>query len=284
VDLDSNYRNVEQYPNSTDFAIGFAKNTQTGAFPQGLPYNPSSYFEDVSIDPDYLNTDIYITGGYIDNLKLQSDSVYICGHAADTSVINFYYLSNLLVTIPAAYGPEGFIVKFTINTSTNAVIPYIFNWAVYTNNSQSVSRSEGYNSRATFTFDLGGNIYFATEFASMMLDVKGISSSNLTPFTLLTLNRPGPLLTNQTCVLVLYLNTIDGTLGSFNGINWGYHIFYSNYHLENTLSNGRINIAVDQGNNLICSLNTNPYQLPTYYNPRLNNYPPTNRGVGINTD
>jgi hypothetical protein len=111
VDLDSNYRNVEQYPNPTDFAIGFEKNTQTGAFPQGLPLNNSSYYEYAQIDPDYLNSDIFVTGGNIENLKLNADSIYLCGVAANGQAVRFFYLNILLATIPSAFGPEAFIVK-----------------------------------------------------------------------------------------------------------------------------------------------------------------------------
>ena len=58
LDIDSNYRDESVYPNPTDFTIPFKTNTSTGYFALGEPLNTESYFEQVSIDPNFANDNI----------------------------------------------------------------------------------------------------------------------------------------------------------------------------------------------------------------------------------
>ena len=65
VQVDSRFRDLEKYPNTTDFGVSFRKRTSTTPFVEGLPVNSenseyagvelTNFNLPVSIDPDFDN-------------------------------------------------------------------------------------------------------------------------------------------------------------------------------------------------------------------------------------
>jgi len=258
LDINSNFRNTEEFLNPSDFSISFQTNTSTGYFIEGESLNPESMFENCSIDPDFYTSNIDIKNGVVDNIKLFNNSVYICGNMALSRSVIFSYKNTGIVAIPTVKTNSVFLIRFDI--VQNNPIPYTFNWCLYTDCNTGPSRT----SRSSFKFDLNNNIYFCFDTTALTNDIY-IFTNNSQPTTFLNIiNNTTPIQYNTKSyvlpvkeLILLYL-TQNGNIASFNNANWGYHKLRSNYGLDKSLDNGRFGLNIDQGNNLLINFNTNP--------------------------
>ena len=97
IDVNSNYRDVNRYPNPCDFGVTFQTNLSTGNFSNGLPADNNSFYNKGSIDPDFLNKDIIIENCIIDNFKQDSGDnsiYYVCGSTIPDTALRVYYKNN----------------------------------------------------------------------------------------------------------------------------------------------------------------------------------------------
>ena len=79
VSVDSLYRDNAKYPNPTDFGINLAAFEGTGTFVQGAPLNADSFFQEVSIDPDYLNNNLKFVNATINQQNKTSTTLLVSG-------------------------------------------------------------------------------------------------------------------------------------------------------------------------------------------------------------
>jgi hypothetical protein len=263
LDIDSNYRDESVYPNPTDFTIPFKTNTSTGYYALGEPLNTESYFEGVSIDPNFANDNINITNGYVTNIKILDTTVFVSGIIFPGNT-TFRYLNTGILSITGVCTRSAFLSRFDITELGD--VPYNFNWIVYsdsfTGNSETL--------RSTFTFDLVDNIYWMFDSANYVINIYYLS--NITSRTLYTniINTENPGL-NTDLNLYLSVNTQpisnslialyfdqNGNKGTYDNHDWGYHILSDPKNNLNS-SNGNFNIAIDNGNNLIISFNSSYY-------------------------
>jgi hypothetical protein len=69
LNVNTYFRDVDKYPNPCDFGISFNRFSGTGTFVQGSPLNPSAFFQQCSIDPDFKDSDLSFTNATIDNIS-----------------------------------------------------------------------------------------------------------------------------------------------------------------------------------------------------------------------
>jgi hypothetical protein len=262
LDIDSNYRDESVYPNPTDFTIPFKTNTSTGYYALGEPLNTESYFEEVSIDPNFSNDSINITNGFINNIKILDTEVYVCGvmYPGNTT---FKYLNTGILSLTGVCSISAFLGRFDITELGD--IPYTFNWITYTDSKTGNTRT----SRSTFTFDLLDNIYFQFDGAAQFIDVfflsknvsrteyRRINNTNVTTtaYPSALVQSPQLTITYSQSIFILYY-TKNGDKGTYDNRDWGYHTLNARFNnLISSTSNGKFNISVDNGNNIITSFN-----------------------------
>jgi hypothetical protein len=271
VDVNSNYRNLEQYPNPADFGVTFTTFSATGSFPQGLPLNSESFYQQASIDPDFLDADLQLFNGSIQNYKRVSDNIYIAGsynnytytntgtfiRYGNTGIFNFDALSSKQssqtnLTIP-------YLAK--INKVDNEFMPYSVEWAMY------ASPSGGWSSngeRSGFKISDNGNIFWSFDF-DIPIDIEVKQPSGNTYFLYRNINSgygktvSGP----PQSVGMIYVDP-SANLALYNGTNWGYHVFSSktntmyNNDTNNSTVSDNFNFELDSGNNIYSIINEEP--------------------------
>ena len=78
VDISSEYRDLEKYPNPADFGVTFQTFSETGYFPQGLPLSPSGFFQQASIDPDFVEAGLSFVNMTVTQYERINNSIFIC--------------------------------------------------------------------------------------------------------------------------------------------------------------------------------------------------------------
>ncbi len=271
VDVNSNYRNLEQYPNPADFAVTFSTFTATGSFPQGLPLNSESFFQQASIDPDWVDADLQVFNGNIQQYKRLNDVIYIAGSYdnysntstgtfikyGSTGIFTFDSLSSKLVSQTSLTIP--YLAR--VDRVENQFMPYNVNWVMYSSPSGGWS-SDGY--RSSFKISDNGNIFWAFDFDTP-LDIKVKQPSGNTYFLYQNINSGygQTVVAPPQSVGMIYV-TPDANLALYNGANWGYHVFSSKSNTmynPNTINenvSNNFNFEVDTGNNIYTVINEQP--------------------------
>lgn len=255
IDVNSNYRDMNRYPNPCDFGITFQTNQSTGNFSNGLPVDNNSFYNKGSIDPDFLNKNIRLENCIIDNFKQDTSNnsiYYVCGSTIADNLLNVYYKNNLTDTFPilTTGSNSPFLIKFD---SSIVIDDAAFQWGIYID----VSSADYINnsSRSTFQFDSNGNLIYEFDFSGESISVYRIdNNSNISK--LLDITNPKG---QKICQCILKIDS-DGNLGLYDGRNWGYHILSSNFDTKGSIDNvGQFSLTVDSSDNIITTVNTTPY-------------------------
>lgn len=96
VNIDTLYRDNSKYPIPTDCGISFKAFNGTGTFVEGQPINVDSFFEQASIDPDYLDNNLQFVNGTLMQLNRTSSSLTISGLFDYTKNFSINYLDTTL--------------------------------------------------------------------------------------------------------------------------------------------------------------------------------------------
>jgi hypothetical protein len=255
IDVNSNYRDVNRYPNPCDFGITFQTNQSTGNFSNGLPVDNNSFYNKGSIDPDFLNKNIRLENCIIDNFKQDTSNnsiYYVCGSTVADNLLNVYYKNNLTDTFPrlTTGSNSPFLMKFD---SSIVIDDAAFRWGIYIDVS-SVNYTN-ISSRSTFQFDSNGNLIYEFDFSGEGISVYRIDNNSNISKLLDVTNPKG----KKICQCILKIDS-DGNLGLYDGRNWGYHILSSNFDTKGSIDNvGQFSVTVDSSDNIITTVNTTPY-------------------------
>ncbi len=250
VDINSQYRDVEKYPNPADFAVSFSTNTQTGYFPQGLPISPSGYFEQASIDPDFIDADLRFINCIVEKYQRVNNTIFICG-VYDASILDpapsVKYKDNTIFTFALVGDPNVFNIQLGFFLAkidiVEDIIPYKVRWSVYTESTTEYTNIyQGASIKFVITND--NNIYLSLTYGNPFN--LNIQSEN---------NEISPLINNvqlpygdnspsYNTNIYTFLLDFDGNIGLYNGHTWGYHCCSSDTSemtniLEPCIDNGK---------------------------------------------
>ncbi len=277
LNVNTYFRDVDKYPNPCDFGISFNRFSGTGTFVQGSPLNPSAFFQQCSIDPDFKDSDLSFTNATIDNISRSSTEVVICGiydYTSDFQIkyqnTTLYYktgttftgystgsqtpYNNVLMKVP-------YLLK--LGYDSNAVIPYSFSWIAYIKPASNFIFNN-YTSKSTFQITSTQNLYFMFDFS--MRNFSFVIYKNGTEINITNISNPtipsdlrDDFLGNygNVCVCLTYIDK-EGDVGISNGHSYGYHLFSDTYDLIGSESNGSISIETDESENAYVGLNINP--------------------------
>ena len=277
LNVNTYFRDVDKYPNPCDFGISFNRFSGTGTFVQGSPLNPSAFFQQCSIDPDFKDSDLSFTNATIDNISRSSTEVVICGiydYTSDFQIkyqnTTLYYktgttftgystgsqtpYNNVLMKVP-------YLLKLSYDN--NAVIPYLFSWIAYIKPASNFIFNN-YTSKSTFQLTSTQNLYFMFDFS--MRNFSFVIYKNGTEINITNISNPtipsdlrDDFLGNygNVCVCLTYIDK-EGDVGISNGHSYGYHLFSDTYDLLASESNGSISIETDESENAYVALNINP--------------------------
>jgi hypothetical protein len=137
INIDSEYRDRNQYPQPTDFAVSFKTRDKTLQYPKGLPVDPTQMFPRVTIDKNYNNSKLYIPNANINNYIFDSVgySTIYCGYtnlSATNSNFQIVYDDDILFT--------SFLnLSIPLSDSNQYSLPFLFsiaedhtlNWVIY---------------------------------------------------------------------------------------------------------------------------------------------------------
>jgi hypothetical protein len=228
VDINSQYRDVEKYPNPADFAVSFSTNNQTGYFPQGLPISPSGYFQQASIDPDFVDADLKIYFVEVNRYERVGNSLFISGSA-------LLYYSNIVVIYKSTVIFQGigldfvysFIPVFLRIDIVDEPIPYKVKWCISTkpigiNELIFVNYTPVY-----FCLTSDNNIYTFFGYANNF-DLIIQNENNEVSSLYSNINTPyGDDAPTYNMFYYTFLFDFDGNLGLYDNHVWGYHTFGS---------------------------------------------------------
>jgi hypothetical protein len=250
VDISSEYRDLEKYPNPADFGITFQTFSETGYFPQGLPLSPSGFFQQTSIDPDFIEAGLsFVNIEYITLYKRINNSLFISGiynnvnstgsyiTYNDTNIFNLYVIGD---NSTGAYTNAPFLLR--IDKTENA-IPYTVKWQILPiQKNIYVSSSDGCN----FSITQDNNIYYSFCYDNVFnLCLKNENGEILTLIP--NIQQPyGDDVPSYLPTLFTFLLNFDGNLGLYNGRNWGYHVVSDKINGMKSI----VNPVVDNGKNL----------------------------------
>ena len=259
IDINSQFRDTDKYPNPCDFALTFKTNPATGTFSYGVPTSNENFYTNCSIDPDFDSVNVQILNSIIDNLKKTSDDItFICGHTIVGKTPTIVTPTETIVFPSTVYtGSNGFFVcKFSNGNN------YKFDWGVYSDINESLpSNTINSTSSCHFQFDFSNNLVIEFDFNASIIDCINIDSSSIKK-RILTMSNPN---TSNSVVQAIIKLDQQGSLGQYSGRSWGYHIMSSNVDLIPTIENGNLGLSTDPSSNLYVISNTNPTSLAPYY-------------------
>jgi hypothetical protein len=273
LQVDSKFRDIEKYPNPCDFGVTFQLNN-TGTSVLGQPINTTQLFSPISIDPDYLDSNLQIQNAEVFTYVENETNIYLSGVINVQSITDNFsilYQPQPILEFPSTIVSQtGYtIVSLTgFNIQENPFIAvidktnseYSLKWinylTIYTGSSSS---QENKSSRSTLRISPNNsdNIFWLFDFSSSITVVQYINNSIQ---KLANISEPA---NGSVCLLVTGYNISDGSTYKYEAREWGYELLYSDYSLEQTKDNGRFNLDVDEVNNIYVSGNTTTFK-PTY--------------------
>ena len=281
LNVNTYFRDTDKYPNPCDFGINFSRFDATGTFVQGLPENVNSLFQQISIDPDYLDNDLQFVNATITQMSREDTSLLVSGifdftlnFQINYKNINLYYSTGYTYStspITGAYGsmyvPDmklPFLVKF--NFDKDAVIPYSIAWIFYIQPTLVPDIYKNNTTKTSFQLSTNNNIYYLFDFSLRYFDFiiykNGISTiissaGNPTIDPRLRYELMGNY--GYVCLCLVYIDK-DGDVGITNDHAYGYHIFNSNYDLYQSNLNGEFSLESDLSDNTFIGFNVNPFR------------------------
>jgi hypothetical protein len=276
VNVDGYYRDTGIWPNPTDFGINFTTFSGTGTYVQGEPINPQSFFQQASIDPDYLDNNLQFVNATIDQQNKTSSTFIVSGLFDFTKDVSFKYLDTVLYSRSGTEftgpSPTGVArdVKMTVpyiasfEVDLNADIPYAFSWMFYIQPSLVPEIFINISSRATFEISQNDNIYFLFDFSMRLFDFVLEKNNKKTILTSATNPTVDPNLSNyiggnydNVCLCLTFIDK-SGDVGIVNNHAYGYHLFYGDGYVLGSATNGTFSLTSDFADNAFLSLTFNP--------------------------
>jgi hypothetical protein len=259
VQIDSNYRDINNYPLSTDFAVRFNTIQQTGPSVNGLPTD-STFNLQTQIDPDFVSSTFRVVNGSLQHIQRDIDgNFYISGTMDILGTDEQFQIlqgNYRIYTTSTNSIPNVFIGKFAPLGDS-----FYLSWLCYLEPTSSPLDTTSYRlspTRSTLEIDISGNIYWSFDCS--------FNSANAVS----TLNPNSPLYTikpdnqNDRQYNVICAFSPDGSQYTVNGQQWGYHILATNNDVLPTLQNGRNYIKSNTALDLFTTINTNPYDPYVY--------------------
>jgi hypothetical protein len=278
LNIDTYYRDVGKYPNPCDFGISFNRFDGTGTFVQGDPINSTSFFEQVSIDPDYKDNNLQFVNATLNQINRTTTSLTISGLYDFTKNFSINYLNTNLYTHTGYVYPMTspypnsiyyitMILPFICQLSydENADIPYQILWNTYIKPSSVPVIYYNVSTKSTFQISSKGDFYWLFDFSLRSFDF--IIYRNGVDNYLTTANNPtiDPRTSadkngnfGYICACLALINN-NGDIGIVNKHAYGYHIFSNTFNISGTQLNGQNSLLVDQSDNTLVSLNIDPY-------------------------
>jgi len=273
LQIDSKFRDVEKYPNPCDFGVTFQL-SNTGTSVLGQPVNQNQLYSPVSIDPDYLDSNIQIQNAEIFSYIENDDSIYLSGIInlqSSLDTFNIMYKPQPVLQFPnTIISQTGYtIVSLTgFNILDNPFLAildksdgdYSLRWMTFLSDyTGSISSHQNISTRSTIRVSPSNSdiIFWAFDFSASVTINQYI---NNTIQTLANISEPA---NGSECLLITGYNISDGSTYKYEAREWGYELLYSDYSIEKTKDNGRFNIGVDEVNNVYISGNTTTFK-PTY--------------------
>ena len=277
VNIDSRFRDTSYYPSPSDFAVSFRQFQGSGPYVNGSPFNNDAFFQQVSIDPDFDESDVKFKNAIITQYFENDTNVYYAGimnpqisfdpHSEITtitpSVFSILYKDTVLYSLTGT-SQNSFLLKLSV--VNNATLPYSFDWLLYTDSKD----VRNVMNKASFSFTQNNQIYYAFDFSATKFDLKLTNNfSNInnsftgTNYVLNTIESPA---VNLTSNVALFLVEQNGTLGFVNDTLWGYHIFTSDFNIGSMEGNNEdpFYMLLDNSDNLYLSCNINPFSTRLY--------------------
>lgn len=281
VQVDSRFRDLEKYPNTTDFGVSFKKRISTTPFVEGLPVNNeangtngTNFNLPVSIDPDFDNDLFQIVNGKITNMKaIDANNVVLCGIFTGEE-LSFYQKdlnsiynspSYLIVSLPNNNNST-FLVKFS--RIENA---WTFNWVIVSKQPDGYIALDDPEINCSFDIDTNNsNISFMFNFSSPKIYIQSLTSLSVQNdnqyFTIYEANHPDNLTKTETYpyalnnCLIYSLFDYNGNVKYVDNHPWGYNIISSNHNIIPSEINCKFNIKLDNSLAQVVSANTNNYE------------------------
>jgi hypothetical protein len=276
VNVDGLYRDNGLWPNPTDFGINFSTFSGTGTYVQGNPLNVDSFFQQASIDPDYVDNNLQFVNASINQQERTSSSYIVSGLYDITKDFSINYLESNLYFKPGVEftgpSPTGvyryvtmsipYVASFTVDL--NAVVPYALSWIFYIKPSIVPEIWINLSTKATFQLSQNNNIYFLFDFNMRQFDFVLQKNNQTTLLTSVTNPTIDPKLSNYVggnygsiCLCLTYIDK-SGDVGIVNNHAYGYHLFYGDGDVLGSATNGSFSLTSDFADNALLSLTFNP--------------------------
>ncbi len=260
VNIDSRFRDTSYYPTPSDFAVSFRQFQGSGPYVNGSPFDSEAFFQQVSIDPDFNQSDITFKNTLITQYFENDSNVYYAG-IMNSPVFSISYKNNVLYSLTGT-SQNAFLLKLSV--VNNATLPYSFDWFLYTESKD----VRNVMNKASFSFTQNNQLYYAFDFSATKFDLKLTTNfSNInnyftgTNYILNSIESPS---INLTSNVALFLIENDGTLGFVDDTLWGYHMFTSNFNIGGITEEDPFYMLVDNSDNLYMSSNINPFSTRLY--------------------
>jgi hypothetical protein len=298
VNVDGLYRDTAAWPNPTDFGINFTTFSGTGIYVQGEPLNSNSFFQQASIDPDYIDNNLQFVNATIQQLDRTADTLTISGLFNFQLDFKIKYLENTLYIQTGTYYPPvtqspysgsvyapNMIVPFLcqLEYDANATVPYSLSWNAYIKPSIVPLIYYNVSFKSGFQTISNGDYYWLFDFSLRQFDFfiykNGLNNYLTSAFNPTIDPRRTPEYNGNYGYICACLALIsqDGDIGISNKHAYGYHIFSNIYNVGATELNGSNSLLVDQSDNALVSLNVDPF---TYVCPRTTPDGYTRAGLG----
>lgn len=287
VQVDSRFRDLEKYPNTTDFGVSFKKRTSTTPFVEGLPVNSEALYANpigslgsnfnipVSIDPDFDNDLFQIVNGKITNMKaIDENNVILCGIFTGKKLSFYQNDSSSLVQ----FSPSNLIISLNNNNNSTFLVKFsrienawTFNWAILSKQPDEYIALDDPEINCSFDIDTNNrNISFMFNFSSPKIYIQSLTSlsvqNNNQYITIYEVYHPDNLTKTDTYpyalnnCLIYSLFDYNGNVKYVDNHPWGYNIISSNHNIIPSEINCKFNIKLDNSLAQVVSANTNNYE------------------------
>jgi hypothetical protein len=273
LDISSLYRDLNEYPNPTDFAITFKTFSGTGFYVNGDPLNPdnaSDYFQQVSIDPDFYNVELTTQAASITQTQINTTDglVFISGftelNSTGFSILN---AGTSIKDINFETGCQAAYLACISRTFAGFTGTFTFQWAAVAKDTGEI-QTEGqplipdFTRNSIFTLDNTSSPAWLFDFATADISVELYTKTSKVTYA----NITNPTHTGSICTSVWYFDSA-GSIKRVEGSDWGYHVLYSDaYSTYQSQANGLPSIVVDDSSNVYVNTNVTPFKALPLYN------------------